>query len=224
MLLGHYSRTCTFLIGATAAVLYYNQSYGWPTLPFGVKDFSSHTVQRDLIYSAYLGLMLSFTPCGAVLSLDAIHDSKAAQGGGLLDSPAIFGMRTLLITVYFWTALSKCNSDFLSGTVIQTILIKNYLGSFYSSGVLTEMHVLPKMVSIFTVVFEFCLALGLTFKRTRRYAVYCGISMHIAFLLTLPVFHFSFIMISSYLLFVDQEAVEQAKERLLGNPARTVPH
>lgn len=82
MLLGHYSRTCTFLIGATAAVLYYNQSYGWPTLPFGVKDFSSHTVQRDLIYSAYLGLMLSFTPCGAVLSLDAIHDSKAAQGGG----------------------------------------------------------------------------------------------------------------------------------------------
>ena len=223
MLAGYYSRTCTLLLSIAAGVIYNNQSYGWPALPFDVKDLSSHTFQRDLNYFAYFGFLLSFTPCGAALSIDALRRDARIKQDGLVDSPAIFGMRLLLITVYFWTAFSKCNSAFLSGAVFETILIKNYFGSFYYSGARPELLSFYSSMALFAVVFEFALAFALLFKRTKRYAIFCGISMHVAFLITLPVFHFSFIMISSYFLFFDQNAIEQAKIKLLGTPATIVP-
>ena len=135
-----------------------------------------------------------------------------------MDSSAIFGMRTLLITVYFWTALSKYNSSFLSGAVFESIIIKYYTGSFFYSEPSPDMRSVLKLLSMAAIVFELALSLALLFKWTRRYAIFCGISMHIGLMVVLPVSHFSFIMISSYLLFFDQEAIEQARARLLGVP------
>jgi len=218
MLVGYYSRTCTLLLAIASGVVYNYQSYGWPALPFSVQNLSSHTFEKNVIYFAYFGFLLSFTPCGAVLSIDAVRRNAPVQANGQVDSPAIFGMRLLLITVYFWTAFSKCNPTFLSGAVFESILVKSYFGSFYYAGTRPELLRLYSSMAWFIVVFEFALAFALLFKRTRRFAIFCGISMHAVFLTILPVYHFSFILVSSYLIFVDQNTIERSRARLMGLP------
>lgn len=215
MLVGFFSKTSTFLLALLTAILYGMQSYGWSSYSIGIVNLSSHTYERDFIYWTYLAFFLSLSPCGAVLSVDSLRKKHALPESSLVQAPSIFAMRTLLVTVYFWTALSKCNSAFLDGFVFETIILKNYTGSFFFD-LSPATTAFLKALSLITVILEFALTAGLVFRRSRPYAVVAGLGLHFIFVVVLPVSTFSYVMAMTYLLFINQKTIDHDRARILG--------
>lgn len=117
-------------------------------------------------------------------------------------------------SVYFWTALNKCNAGFLSGA-----RLSHYVMSFYTGSSPIDhgaLHALFVLVAWATVALEFSLAFGLFFERSRRWLVVPGLLLHGTFYALLSVLTFTVTMWTLYLAFLDPDAVHRALDRLQG--------
>jgi hypothetical protein len=196
MLVGYQCRLSTALTGVIVGWIYLFSHYG--LLDFGIevaRGGGSNAVERDLILLSYSCLILASTPCGDRLSFDS-WKSFAGASVDEVKSRGAFLFQILVISVYFWTAVSKLTVDFTSGVVFEAISIRYYIGHLdYDPAIRPLMKVFAWVV-IFS---EFSLALGLSFIRTRTYALFAGSFFHLTAMCVLPVMPFSQLMIVLYL-------------------------
>jgi hypothetical protein len=169
---------------------------------------------------AWSCVWLALTPSGRSYSVDRwLAISRAERRGERWPEERgnLWGMRLLALqagSLYFWTALNKCNAGFLSGARLAHYAMNFYTGSspidagFWGAAFW--------VIAWATVMLEFALAFGLFIPSTRRYLLIPGLLLHGTFYAVLSVFTFTVTMWTLYLAYLDPEQVHRVLDRLQG--------
>ncbi len=205
---------CRISVPATAACtlyLVYYVGYG-----LGVEAYTHH----HTTVLAWSCVWLACTPCGGSYSVDRWLAIRKAERRGLPcpeERGNLWGARLLAMqtaSLYFWTAINKCNMGFLSGARLTHYTMLHYTGSSPLDA--------PWQTALFavsawlTVLLEFSLAVGLFFRKTRPYLIVLGLLLHGVFYAALSVYTFTVTMWILYLACFDAEEVHAAIDRLQG--------
>lgn len=138
----------------------------------------------------------------------------------------LWGMMTVF-AMYFFAALHKLNSPFLSGKIVSTTVyildlerpsrkfIDFRLPDFLIRGFITDSGLPRKLLKYLmhlTVLLEFLIPIGFLFQNTTTYSIILGVILHVCFLFLLPttLLDFSLATISTYLFFVPPEKLAHA--------------
>jgi hypothetical protein len=209
LFVGYHSRAAAVWTGAVGLAMYYY---------FGFELGREPWTHHHTYLLAVAALLIALTPCDRSYSLDRYLAVMRAERAGL-PPPAergnLWGLRLIVVqlsVLYFFAAFDKSNYAFLSGARIEQIFLWFYAGSDYPAGLAWP----ATMVSVAVVALEYCLALGLPFRATRRYLVLPGLAFHAIIYLTLPVYTFSATMALLYLAYFDADAVSKVLTRLQG--------
>ncbi|MDX8462979.1 HTTM domain-containing protein [Mesorhizobium humile] len=209
LFVGYHSRAAAVWTGAVGLAMYYYFGF-----ELGREPWTHHHTYLLTVAA----LLIALTPCDRSYSLDRYLAVMRAERAGL-PPPAergnLWGLRLIVVqlsVLYFFAAFDKSNYAFLSGARIEQIFLWFYAGSDYPAGLAWP----ATMVSVAVVALEYCLALGLPFRATRRYLVLPGLAFHAIIYLTLPVYTFSATMALLYLAYFDADAVSKVLTRLQG--------
>ncbi|WP_434722251.1 HTTM domain-containing protein [Mesorhizobium sp. RIZ17] len=209
LFVGYHSRAAAVWTGAVGLAMYHY---------FGIELGREPWTHHHTYLLAVAALLIALTPCDRSYSLDRYLAVMRAERAGL-PPPAergnLWGLRLIVVqlsVLYFFAAFDKSNYAFLSGARIEQIFLWFYAGSDYPAGLAWP----ATMVSVAVVALEYCLALGLPFRATRRYLVLPGLAFHAIIYLTLPVYTFSATMALLYLAYFDADAVSKVLTRLQG--------
>jgi hypothetical protein len=209
LFVGYHSRAAAVWTGAVGLAMYHY---------FGFELGREPWTHHHTYLLAVAALLIALTPCDRSYSLDRYLAVMRAERAGL-PPPAergnLWGLRLIVVqlsVLYFFAAFDKSNYAFLSGARIEQIFLWFYAGSDYPAGLAWP----ATMVSVAVVALEYCLALGLPFRATRRYLVLPGLAFHAIIYLTLPVYTFSATMALLYLAYFDADAVSKVLTRLQG--------
>jgi hypothetical protein len=209
LFVGYHSRAAAVWTGAVGLAMYHY---------FGFELGREPWTHHHTYLLAVAALLIALTPCDRSYSLDRYLAVMRAERAGL-PPPAergnLWGLRLIVVqlsVLYFFAAFDKSNYAFLSGARIEQIFLWFYAGSDYPAGLAWP----ATMVSVAVVALEYCLALGLPFRATRRYLVLPGLAFHAIIYLTLPVYTFSATMALLYLAYFDADAVNKVLTRLQG--------
>ncbi|BCM18915.1 HTTM domain-containing protein [Mesorhizobium sp. J8] len=209
LFIGYHSRAAAVWTGAVGLAMYY--CFGFQ---LGREPWTHH----HTYLLAVAALLIALTPCGRSYSLDRYLAVIRAERAGVppaAERGNLWGLRLIVVqlsVLYFFAAFDKTNYAFLSGARLEQILLWYYTGSDYPPGLAWP----ATMVSVAVVVLEYCLALGMPFRATRRYLVLPGLAFHAIIYLTLPVYTFSATMALLYLAYFDADAVDKVLARLQG--------
>jgi Vitamin K-dependent gamma-carboxylase len=147
---------------------------------------------------------LMFCPCGAAYSLDAL---RAARKRGTAAEPLIapWGLRLLQMQVcllYFQSSVLKCQgSTWREGTVVHYILFLREFRQFNMEW-LAQFPLLINVLTHSALLIEFALAFWLWFRPTRRWAILCGLALHMGIRPVLNVPAFGEVLAATYLTFL----------------------
>jgi uncharacterized membrane protein YphA (DoxX/SURF4 family) len=184
----------TRLCGATLVVL---MAY---TLFFDQQLYSNHLYLATLVV-----LLLTLADSGARFSLDA----RWAGGRDLILEWPILLLKIQISIVYFYAALLKINSQYLSGVMLATFWPLNQLAAL--PGGWSSLPILPFM-AVVSILTEFFLAAALWVPRLRWLALLVGIGFHMLIVWTggaqpgipdIPFAIFALVTVSPYALFFD---------------------
>lgn len=209
LFVGYHSRVAAVWAGLVGLAMYYY---------FGFQLGREPWTHHHTYLLAVAALLIALTPCDRSYSLDRYLAVMRAERAGLAP-PAergnLWGLRLIVVqlsVLYLFAALDKSNYAFLSGARIEQIFLWYYAGSDYPAGLAWP----ATIVSVAVVALEYCLALGLPFRRSRRYLVLPGLAFHAIIYVTLPVYTFSATMALLYLAYFDADAVDKVTARLQG--------
>jgi hypothetical protein len=150
-------------------------------------------------------LLLMLSPAGESLSLAALIRAVRRRAGLVSGRLRPLTMQRLIqvqiCIVYFFAGLHKLHAHYLEGHVLRSLLPGGQ-----SDALLTG-------AAWATVVLELALPFGLWFKHTRAASMLVGIVFHATIAWTLDIRVFSYVMIASYLLFLDPEALARLVRR-----------
>ncbi|HTU57886.1 MAG TPA: HTTM domain-containing protein, partial [Polyangiales bacterium] len=124
--------------------------------------------------------------------------------------PRRIGQLTLN-AVYLGAGLSKLDSSFLSGRVLEAVLYHN---SYYPRLIGWHTPTGFRVLSWLTAFTELSLAFALWHPRTVRYAMIVGVAFHTAIAAFIPVRIFSQLMLASYVLFLPALQLQRAERWL----------
>jgi predicted DCC family thiol-disulfide oxidoreductase YuxK len=177
--LGLFTRASgTVLLGCITYTLLLDQSFG------------SHHVY----YLSLLVFLLTIGRAGAVFSLDWLRAGRPNRT--ILRWPVVL-LKIQVSLVYFFTAVSKINVEFISGSVLQR--------SIRLPGFPLEPTFLS-LLALATIGLEFFLAFGLWWRRTQDWAFLFGTVLHFLILVLLGfrpgLIAFSVISVAPYILFL----------------------
>ncbi len=168
-------------------------------------------------------LLISLTPCDRSFSFDRWWRVKKARERGEAPPPErgnLFGQRLIVLqlsSLYLWTAFNKTDLGFLSGDRLEHILLWFYPVN-YPEGV--WLHPIMLLVAVGTVLLEYALALGMPFKRFRKYLVIPGMLLHGLFYVLLPVSTFTLTMWTLYLAYFDPDDLHAFVDSLVSDRAQ----
>jgi hypothetical protein len=151
-----------------------------------------------------------FCPCGAAYSLDA---RRAARKRGTLAEPLIapWGVRLLqmqLCLIYFQACVFKCQgAAWLNGTTVHYLLFNREFGQFDMEW-LAQYPMLTNLMTHGAVMIEFALAFWLWFRPTRRWAILCGLALHLGIRPMLNVPAFGEVMTAIYITFLAPDELD----------------
>lgn len=209
MLAGLASRAASLAVAAHVFVIYFYGGYVQ-----GNEPWTHHHVYLLGMATALLGL----TPCGRSYSLDRWRELRRAERAGVAP-PAergnLLGLRLMalqLCVMYFWTAFDKTHFGFLGGERLEQYAMHFYFGSAYPAW--PGFHGAMLLSSWVVVLLEYALALGLPFRRARRWLVIPGLALHALFYVLLPVSTFSLTVMLLYLAYFDADEVHAVLDRL----------
>jgi hypothetical protein len=217
-LIGLFTRVSVAATALCTLYLVYGMGYA-----HGVEGYTHH--HTTLL--AWCCVWLAFTPCGRSYSVDrwlAIRRAEKSAQPWPEERANLWGMRLLALqasSLYFWTALNKCNVGFLSGA-----RMAHYTMTFYTgSSAIDEGSVgaLFWLLAWGTTALEFALAFGLFFPRARRYLMLAGLLLHGVFYAVLSVFTFTVTMWILYLAFLDPDQLHRFLDRLQGQRGESEP-
>jgi hypothetical protein len=212
MLIGYWTRLFTFFVGAAVFVIY--EYFG---IFLGEFQVSSH-----MYWLGIAPLLLCLTPCDKSYSLDRWLALQRASEGNLpppVESGNLWGLRLIVVQLsmmYFWTALDKCQIDFISGDRLEAIFMV-----FYANLIDIDAYGwLFILLAWVVMTLEFALAFGMPFGRTRRYLVGPGLLLHASFYVLLPVRTYSITIILLYLAYFNADRIHDIINQLSGYPRK----
>lgn len=217
LFVGYHSRVAAVWAGVVGLAMYYYFGH-----ELGREPWTHH----HTYLLAVAALLIALTPCDRSYSVDRHLAVMCAGRDGLPPPPErgnLWGLRLIVVqlsVLYFFSAFDKTSYAFLSGARLEQIFLWYYAGSDYPDT--PGLSGLAMATAFAVVALEYCLALGLPFRRTRRYLVLPGLAFHAAIYVTLPVYTFSATMALLYLAYFDADAVDRVIARLQGiGPAET---
>jgi predicted DCC family thiol-disulfide oxidoreductase YuxK len=155
-------------------------------------------------YSNHLLLLAVLTALLAAGRPSAVWSIDARRGRGAREVPywPIFLIQIQIVTVYAFAALSKVNSSFLSGDVLEAFgreLAGTSLAAAGGGALIAA--------SVVTIAAEATLAFALAYRRLRPAAFPLGALLHAGIVVMIvpsgPLFAFGFLCLATYPLFLD---------------------
>ncbi len=165
---------------------------------------------------------LVFTDCGKSFSVDRWLAIRRAQREGKPlpeERGSVWGLQLIAFQVsmmYFFGAVDKSDWQWLAGERME-----RYWMYFYGTSDYPEVwgfHLVMVLGAVGTVIFEYALAVGLWFDKTRKWLIAPGIAMHWGMYVCLPAFQISFQMILCYLAFLPPDRAHGMMETMFGHP------
>jgi hypothetical protein len=180
-------------------------------------------------------LLLAAAPADDALSLAALARGRWSRSGrarSFWGTTRVLTFQRLIqlqvCIVYFFAGLSKLYPYYLRGEVLAHQLepllpqrLDALLGGWLAASTLDRATALlldPRVMQLAapaTVALELALPFALWWRRTRPAVIVTGWVLHAVLALLLEVYTFSLVMMASYLLFLDPEALPGAVRRLV---------
>lgn len=182
---------------------------------------SVSTITKYSVIASHAMLMLSFSHCGAIWSVDAWLKKRrlAASGDGSSNAETelprfpIWPQRLVQLMigiVYFGAAFTKMHTpEFFSGDQLQTWLLTNLN---YNNPVGEYLSLFPAILVVFayiTIVWEITFVFLCWRGWSRIIALGLGASFHLMTTLTLGLYSFPMVCISIYFAFIDERAAHK---------------
>jgi len=151
---------------------------------------------------------LIWADCGAVWSLDAWLAARRRRDSDSQDPPlAVIAplrlVRFQVAMIYLSTGLWKLfNDHWRDGSALHYVL-NNHLYRRYPAGLPTSLDWLATAATYLTLFWELGFAFMLLYRPTRRLALLAGVLIHIGMLATIEIGPFSWVMLATYVAFVD---------------------
>jgi hypothetical protein len=170
---------------------------------------------------------LVWADCGSVWSLDAwLAARRNPAASAVVESGSIAPLRLMrfqVALIYFNAGLWKTfNPYWRDGSAVHYVVQSNVYHRL-PHGMPLAFDPFVSALTYATLLWELTFAFLLLFSRTRRIALITGILIHLGMLSTIEVGPFHFVMLTSYLAFLEPEDVPRLPERLqslLGRRAR----
>lgn len=211
MLVGWRSQVAT---GAAAAVLVV------AVWRFGYVQGQSGWTHHHVYLLLAATVSTALTPCGRSYSVDRWRAVARAERAGLPPPPerglvwAQYLIAVQLTAVYFWGAVDKCNPGWLRGDKFEAQILDYVFDS--DPPAIPGWHALVVAMSLGSLALELALAVGLWFRRTRRWLIPAGVALHVVIYVTLPVDVFSALSCLLYLAYFDPDELHRAIDRISG--------
>jgi hypothetical protein len=183
---------------------------------------------RNHIYlGLLLGAILTASPCGRALSVDALIRRRF---GGKPDAlgcrAAVQVIKAQVLIVYAWSVINKLRGSFLDGWTLQEEMphalhqspIARWLHTAGGAlrpgvaGVIANDHAMA-VGSWIVVAIEAFLVFGLPQQRWRRSAIVAGVALHGFTIACMNVVTFGLLMLSSFVLFIERPRDSVAGEK-----------
>ncbi|HYG00884.1 MAG TPA: HTTM domain-containing protein [Chryseosolibacter sp.] len=108
--------------------------------------------------------------------------------------------------VYFFTSLAKLQGDlWLNGTAVYyTMRVRDFMATPFNI-TLTESHYFVVLSTYFTLLWEMSFPFLVWFRQTKFYILFFGVLLHLGIWVFMRIDNFSWVMMSSYFIFVTDE-------------------
>ena len=170
----------------------------------------------DAALRAFL-FCLMWADSGAVWSVDAWLTRKRSDAPPTETSYAIAPLRLMrfqVALIYLNAGLWKFSNPYWrDGSAVHYVLESNLYHRFPNMVPVTFDWVIP-LLTYGTLAWELSFAFFLLFRPTRRVAIALGVLMHVGMLLTIEIGPFHWMMLASYLAFLDPRRVAAFAARL----------
>jgi hypothetical protein len=182
----------------------------WNYLPLSGADAAMRVFLFCLVWS----------DCGSVWSVDAWSAARRNVARPPLDvERSSFAplrlIRFQVALIYLNAGMWKIfNPYWRNGSAVHDVVQSNIYRRLPHGMPLGFDHVVS-LLTYGTLAWELSFAFLLLFARTRRIALIAGILIHLGMLLTIEVGPFHFVMLASYLAFLEPEAVPRLSHRLM---------
>lgn len=129
---------------------------------------------------------------------------------------ALLGLMIQVCYVYFFTSLSKLQGDvWLNGTAIYyTMRVSDFMATSWNIP-LTKNHYFVVLGTYFTIIFEIAFPFLIWFKKTKYWIIFLGIMLHIGIWIFMRIDNFSWIMIGTYFVFIDDQEYMNLKNWII---------
>lgn len=120
-----------------------------------------------------------------------------------------YGLMIQICFVYFFTGLAKLQGElWLNGTAIYyTMRVSDFMATSWNIA-LTENHYFVVIGTYFTVLFEMAFPFLIWFKQSKFYIIFGGILLHVGIWIFMRIDNFSWVMITSYFVFITDKEYE----------------
>lgn len=163
-----------------------------------------------------ISLFMLLAPCGAALSVDAWRAGREAFWRFPMRSPwALRLVQVQISMVYLFTVWAKARGDrWIAGTAVSESLRVGDITRFHVPYGLSNSLLLANLLTYGTLAVELSLAIFIWNRRMRPWVIAAGIALHLFIELVFALGFFSLVMITSYIAFVPEDAMESFLERV----------
>jgi hypothetical protein len=170
-----------------------------------------------------ISLFMLLAPCGTALSLDAWRKGRDAFWRFPKRSPwALRLVQVQISMVYLFTVWAKARGErWIGGTAVAESLRVGDITRFHLPYGLSNSLLIANLMTYGTLVAELSLAIFIWNRRYRPWVIAAGIALHLFIELVFALGFFSIVMITSYIAFVPEDAMEAFLVRVRGRMRRS---
>ena len=140
--------------------------------------------------------------------------SERIEKGDWLNTISIRFIQIQLCVIYMFSGMEKLRGQsWWDGTAIWEAL-SFYDFTFFNFSFLLSAPMLAAALTTFTVLFEIYFPILVWVPRLRKIMLLAGFFLHLGIALSLNIYFFSFIMLSSYILFISPETLRRILKKL----------
>jgi vitamin K-dependent gamma-carboxylase-like protein len=158
-----------------------------------------------------IALFMTVAPAGVSLSRDAYKRGRDAFWRFASRAPwALRLVQVQISMVYLFTVWAKARGDrWIAGTAVGESLRVGDIARFHLPYGLSNSLLLVNLLTFGTLVVELSLAILIWNRRLRPWVIGAGIALHLFIELVFALGFFSIVMITSYIAFVPEDAMER---------------